>query len=60
MHINDDGIRLIDYLLFYVLLRIFHLNGDVTITGEKLQNLGLRSALRAIEPRWIFNLPHLL
>ena len=27
--------------------RIFHLYGDVTITGEGLQNLGLCSALRA-------------
>jgi hypothetical protein len=28
---------------------IFHLYGDVTITGEGLQNLGLFSALRAFE-----------
>jgi hypothetical protein len=42
--------------------RIFHLHvyGDVTITGEGLQNLGLCSALRAFEQEEIFILPHLL
>jgi hypothetical protein len=34
--------------------RIFHLYGDVTITGEGLQNLGLCSALRAFEQGGIF------
>ena len=29
--------------------RIFHLCGDVTITGEGLQNLGLCSALQALQ-----------
>jgi hypothetical protein len=32
----------------------FHLYGDVTITGEGLQNLGLCSALRAFEQGGIF------
>jgi hypothetical protein len=40
--------------------RIFHLYGDVTITGEGLQNLGLCSALRAFEQRGIYIVPHLL
>jgi hypothetical protein len=40
--------------------RIFHLYGDVTITGEGLQNLGLCSALRALEQGGIFIVPHLL
>jgi hypothetical protein len=34
--------------------------GDVTITGEGLQNLGLCSALRALEQVGIFIVPHLL
>jgi hypothetical protein len=38
--------------------RIFHLYGDVTITGEGLQNLGLCSALRAFEQGGIFIVPH--
>jgi hypothetical protein len=40
--------------------RIFHLCGDVTIAGERLQNLGLCSALRAFEQGVIFTLPQLL
>jgi hypothetical protein len=40
--------------------RIFHLYGDVTITGEGLQNLGLCSALRAFEQGCIFIVPHQL
>jgi hypothetical protein len=40
--------------------RIFHSYGDVTITGEELQNLGLCSALRAFEQGGIFIVPHLL
>jgi hypothetical protein len=40
--------------------RIFHLYGDVNITGEGLQNLGLCSALRAFEQGGIFIVPHLL
>jgi hypothetical protein len=37
-----------------------HLYGDVTITGEGQQNLGLCSALRAFEQGGIFILLHLL
>jgi hypothetical protein len=40
--------------------RIFHLYGDVTNAGERLQNLGLCSALRAFEQGGIFIVPHLL
>jgi hypothetical protein len=40
--------------------RIFHLYGDVTITGERLQNLGLCSVLKAFEQGGIFIVPHLL
>ena len=40
--------------------RIFHLYGDVTITGEGLQNLDLCSALRAFEQGGIFIKPQLL
>jgi hypothetical protein len=40
--------------------RIFHLYGDVTITGEGLQNLGICSALRVFEQGGIFIVPHLL
>jgi hypothetical protein len=40
--------------------RVFHLYGDVTITGEGLQNLGLCSVLRAFEQGGIFIVPHLL
>ena len=51
--------RLIIYC-FTSRLRIFHLYGDVTITGEGLQNLGLCSALRAFEQGGIFIVPYLL
>ena len=40
--------------------RIFHLHGDVTITGEGLHNLGLCPALRAFEQGGVFIVPHLL
>jgi hypothetical protein len=40
--------------------RIFHLHGDVTFAGERLQNLGLCSALRAFEQGGIFIVPQLL
>jgi hypothetical protein len=40
--------------------RIFHFYGDVTIAGEGLQNLGLCSALMAIEKGGIFIVPHLM
>jgi hypothetical protein len=38
--------------------RIFHIYGDVTITGEGLQNLGLSSAFRASEQGGILIVPH--
>jgi hypothetical protein len=53
----------IDWLIVYGFTsrsRIFHLYGDVTITGEGLQSLGLCSALRAFEQGKIFIVPHLL
>jgi hypothetical protein len=40
--------------------RIFHLYGDVSITGKGLQNLGLCLALRAFEQGGIFIVPILL
>jgi hypothetical protein len=40
--------------------RVFHLYGDITITGEGLQNLGICSALRAFEQGGIFIVPQLL
>jgi hypothetical protein len=51
--------QLIDYLRFYVPLKNFSLIWS-TIAGEGLQNLGLRSALRAIEQGGIFIVPHQL
>jgi hypothetical protein len=39
--------------------RIFHLYGDVSITGKGLQNLGLCLALKAFEQGGIFIVPHL-
>jgi hypothetical protein len=56
VHINN-------WLIIYCFAsrtRIFHLYGDVTITGEGLQNLGLYSALRAFKQGGIFVVPHLL
>jgi hypothetical protein len=53
-------IRINDYLQFYVPLKNFHLYGDITITGEGLQNFGQCSALRVFEQEEIFILPHLL
>jgi hypothetical protein len=56
------NVRLIDwliyYLRFYVPLKNFSLR-DVTIAGEGLQNLGLCSALRALEQGGIFIVRHL-
>ena len=48
---HDKTIRqLIDWLIIYgFIARIIHLYGDVTITDEGLQNLGLCSALRVFE-----------
>jgi hypothetical protein len=45
-----------DKLLFQVSLK----NGDVTIAGEGLQNLGLCSGLGAFEQGGISIVPHLL
>jgi hypothetical protein len=36
----------------------FHVYGNVTINGERLQNLGLCSAIRAFEQEGIFIVPH--
>jgi hypothetical protein len=41
-------------------IKNFSLNGDVTITGEGLQNLSLCLALRAFEQGGIFIVPQLL
>jgi hypothetical protein len=49
---------MIDY--FTSRSRIFHFYVEVTIAVERLQNLGLCSALRAFEQRGIFIVPHLL
>jgi hypothetical protein len=51
---------LIDYLSFTSHSRIFHLYGDVTITGEGLHHKGLCSALRVFKRGDIFIVPHLL
>jgi hypothetical protein len=51
---------LIDYYCFTSGSRIFHLYGDATVTGERLQNFGLCLALRAFEQGGIFIVPHLL
>jgi hypothetical protein len=51
------------YLFIYCFTscsRVFHIYGDVTITGEGLQNLSLCSALRAFEQGEMFIVPHLL
>jgi hypothetical protein len=40
--------------------RIFHVYVDITVTGEGLQHLGLRSVLRAFEQGGIFIVPNLL
>jgi hypothetical protein len=48
----------VDYLLFYVLLNFFfHFYGDITITDEGLQDLGLCSAHRAFEQEGIYPTP---
>jgi hypothetical protein len=55
--------NVLDWLIIYGFTsrsRIFHLYGDVTITGEGLQKLGLCSAFRTFEQGWIFIVPHLL
>jgi hypothetical protein len=54
-------VRMIDWLIIYGFTsrsRIFHLYGDVTITCEGLQNLGLCSALGSFEQGRIFILCH--
>jgi hypothetical protein len=65
--IYDSVVSLIssslEWLIIYCFTsrsRIFHLYGDVTITGEGLQNLGLCSVLKAFEQGGIFIVPHLL
>jgi hypothetical protein len=55
----QDIVQVDVIFLFTSRSRIFHLYeyGDVTITGEGLQNLGLCSALRALElggPRGLY------
>jgi hypothetical protein len=40
--------------------RIFHLYGEVTITGKGLKNLSLCATLRAFQHGGIFIVPHLL
>jgi hypothetical protein len=53
----------IEWLIIYSFTshsRLFHLYGDVTITGEGLQNLGLCSALREFEQGGISIVPQLL
>jgi hypothetical protein len=42
--------------------RIFHLHGNITITSEGLQNLGLNNAqsTQGFEQEGIFIVPHLL
>jgi hypothetical protein len=52
-----------DWLIFYGFTsrsRIFHSYGDVTIAGERHQNLSLCSALGAFEQGGIFVIPLLL
>jgi hypothetical protein len=56
---NDFTTRLI-FTVLRSRSRIFYLYGDVTITGEGLQNSGLFSALRALEQGGIFIVQHLL
>jgi hypothetical protein len=51
---------LIDWLFIVLRPAQEYLYGDVTITGEGLQNLDLCSALRAFEQGGIFIVPHLL
>jgi hypothetical protein len=54
---------LIDWLIIYGFTsrsRIFHLYGDITITGERLKNLGPCSAPRAFEQGGIFIVPRLM
>jgi hypothetical protein len=61
--LTDTSWILYDWLIIYCFTshsRICHLYGDVTISGEGLQNLGLCSALGAFEQGGIFIVPHLL
>jgi hypothetical protein len=51
------------FVCLFTVLRcahFFYLDGDVTIAGEELQNLGQCSALRAFEQGGIFIVPYLL
>ena len=47
-------------MVFYVPLKLFHLYGQVSISGERLQNQGLSSAVTSFEQGKIFIVPHLL
>jgi hypothetical protein len=50
-----------EMFVYFVSIKIFSLtDGDITITGEGLQNLGLCSALMAFEQGRIYIAPHLL
>lgn len=48
------------YILFKILLEIFHLVGRATIAGERLQTFGFCSALLALQQGGVFIVPHLL
>jgi hypothetical protein len=54
---EDVIIQRIDFMSH---ARIFHLYGDISITGKGLQNLGLCLPLRAFEQGGIFIISHLL
>jgi hypothetical protein len=57
---EEADVIIIQRIDFMFHARIFHLYGDVNITGKGLQNLGLCLALRAFEQGGIFIVPHLL
>ena len=48
------------YYLKFKMLKIFHSVGRATIAGERMQTLGLCSALMALQHGGIFIVPHLL
>jgi hypothetical protein len=56
----DVAIKNISLYLYISLSKYFTNNGNVTITGEGLHNLGICSALRAFEQGGIFIVPHQL
>jgi hypothetical protein len=52
-------ITVVEFL--FIPLKNFHLFGEyVIITGDRLQNLGLCSALKAFKQEGVFTVPHLL